>query len=159
MIIKGIIPEDFINYKKPSLVIEFPYCDFKCEKECGEKICQNAPLALSPDIEISIEKIIDDYYLNNPITKAIIFQGLEPLDSFSDVLEGIKYIRKKTTDDIVIYTGYTKKELIQKKYLTLLKSYDNIIIKYGRFFPNQEKIFDIVLGVELSSKNQYAERL
>ena len=159
MIIKGIISEDFINYKKPSLVIEFPYCDFKCEKECGEKICQNAPLTLSPDIEISIEKIIDDYYLNNPITKAIIFQGLEPLDSFLDVLESIKYIRKKTTDDIVIYTGYTKKELIQKKYLTLLKNYDNIIIKYGRFIPNQEKIFDIVLGVELSSKNQYAERL
>lgn len=159
MIIKGIISEDFVNYKKPSLVIEFPYCDFKCEKECGEKICQNAPLTFSPDIEIGIEKIIDDYYLNNPITKAIIFQGLEPLDSFLDVLESIKYIRKKTTDDIVIYTGYTKKELIQKKYLTLLKNYDNIIIKYGRFIPNQEKIFDTVLGVELSSKNQWAERL
>ncbi len=159
MIIKGIISEDFVNYKKPSLVIEFPYCDFKCEKECGELVCQNNTLVRLPDIEISIEKIVDEYYLNNPITKAIVFQGLEPLDSFIDVLEAIKYIRKKTTDDIVIYTGYTKEELIQKKYLNLLKNYDNIVIKYGRFIPNRKSIFDIVLGVELSSENQYAERL
>ena len=56
MIIKGIISEDFVNYKKPSLVIEFPYCDFKCEKECGELVCQNNTLVRLPDIEISIEK-------------------------------------------------------------------------------------------------------
>ena len=29
MIVKGIIDEDFVNYKKPSMVIEFPYCDLK----------------------------------------------------------------------------------------------------------------------------------
>lgn len=159
MIIKGIITEDFINYKKPSLVIEFPYCDFKCDKECGQQICQNSSLVQAPDINIDIQKIIDNYYLNNSITKAVIFQGLEPFDSFLDMLECIKYIRQKTKDDIVIYTGYNKNELIQKNYLTLLKKYDNIIIKYGRFFPNKNKVFDNILGVELSSENQYAERL
>ena len=27
--VKGIIFEDFINYKKPCMVIEMPRCDFK----------------------------------------------------------------------------------------------------------------------------------
>ena len=44
MIVKGIIDEDFINYKKPSMVIEFPYCSFKCDKECGQPVCQNSSL-------------------------------------------------------------------------------------------------------------------
>ena len=30
MILKGIIDEDFVNYKVPCMVLEFPYCDFKC---------------------------------------------------------------------------------------------------------------------------------
>ena len=37
-IVKGIIFEDFVNYKKPSMVIEMPYCDFKCDKEYGSQI-------------------------------------------------------------------------------------------------------------------------
>ena len=37
MIIKGLIDEDFINYKKPSMVIEFPYCNFKCDKTSMSK--------------------------------------------------------------------------------------------------------------------------
>ena len=39
MLIKGIIDEDFLNYKKPSMVIAFPHCSFKCEKELGKKVC------------------------------------------------------------------------------------------------------------------------
>ena len=42
---------------------------------------------------------------------------------------------------------------------TKLKQYDNIIIKFGRFIPNQEKHYDEVLGVELASPNQYARRI
>ena len=34
--------EDFTNYKKPSMYIAFPSCTFKCEGECGQKICQNS---------------------------------------------------------------------------------------------------------------------
>jgi len=43
--------------------------------------------------------------------------------------------------------------------LTFLKDFDNIIIKYGRFIPGQEKHYDEILGVYLASNNQYAERL
>ena len=35
-------------------------------------------------------------------------------------------------------------------------NYHNIIIKYGRYIPNDGKHFDRVLGVELVSNNQYA---
>ena len=34
---KCIVPTDFLNYKKPSMYIAFPFCSFKCEKECGIK--------------------------------------------------------------------------------------------------------------------------
>ena len=30
MKIKGLISEDFVNYKKPAMTIMFPYCTFKC---------------------------------------------------------------------------------------------------------------------------------
>ena len=35
----------------------------------------------------------------------------------------------------------------------------NIIIKYGRFIPHQEKHFDEILGVYLASDNQYGKRI
>ena len=65
----------------------------------------------------------------------------------------------------MIYTGYTKEELQNKiykdniSYLDKLKQYKNIIIKYGRYIPNQTPHYDEVLGVNLASDNQYAERL
>ena len=151
-----IIEEDFINYKKPCMTIMMPYCTFKCDKECGKQVCQNSDLASAPKIEIETENIIKKY-LNNPISEAIVFQGLEPFDSFYQILDFIKKFREVSNDDIVIYTGYNKDEI--KWYLTFLKDFDNIIIKYGRFIPGQEKHYDKVLGVYLASDNQYAERL
>lgn len=156
MIIKGIIDEDFINYKKPSMIIEFPYCSFKCDKECGQQVCQNSSLTNEPNISISVYKIIDRY-LNNPITKAIVCQGLEPFDSKDDLITFIDRLRRHTDDDIVIYTGYTKKEL--QTEIQLLQNFNNIIIKFGRFIPNQPSHFDDILGVTLASPNQYAERI
>lgn len=35
MIVKEIIIEDFLQYKKPVMFILMPKCTFKCEKECG----------------------------------------------------------------------------------------------------------------------------
>lgn len=93
MIIKGLIDEDFINYKVASMVIEFPYCDFKCDRENCNHICQNEYLIKEPDISISYDKIVERY-LTNPITKAIIFQGLEPMDSPLDVLNLIATFRQ-----------------------------------------------------------------
>ena len=40
MRIKFLVDEDFVNYKKPSMFIGFPNCTWKCEKECGQKMCQ-----------------------------------------------------------------------------------------------------------------------
>lgn len=152
MKIKGLISEDFVNYKKPAMTIMFPHCSFKC----GEGYCQNSPLVKSKDIEISIQDIIKRY-LHNPITEAIVLQGLEPFDDFNELFELVKCFRQYCNDDIVIYTGYYKEEIADK--LPLLSKYKNIIIKYGRYIPNQEKHYDEVLGVYLASSNQYAERI
>ena len=158
MKIKGLTDEDFVNYKKPSMFIIFPFCSFKCEKESGVMCCQNSSLAHAKIINISEEKLILRY-LDNPITKAIVCGGLEPMDSFDELSSFIKSLRVdyKCLDDIVIYTGFNKTEIEDK--IQILKQYPNIIIKYGRFIPNQESHKDDVLGIELASPNQYAEEL
>lgn len=157
MKIKGIIFEDFINYKKPSMVIEFPYCNFKCDKECGQQVCQNSDLVNSPNEDISIIRIVKTYMENN-ITNAIVFQGLEPFDSKHDLYQLIKVFREYTKDDIVIYTGYTEEEL-DYEIQVLKKLFKNIIIKFGRFIPNQPSYYDETLGVFLASSNQYAKKI
>ena len=158
MKIKGIITEDFVNYKKISMTIMMPKCDFKCDKECGSQVCQNSELASAADIDIDDAEIVN-LYLSNPLTEAIVFQGLEPFDSWEDLARLIDTFRIYTQDDIIIYTGYTKEELEKTYYLNFLKKYDKIIIKYGRYIPNKLHIYDKVLGVWLASDNQYAEKI
>ena len=158
MKVKGIIFEDFVNYKKPAMTIEFPICkDFKCDKECGQKVCQNSDLVNSPNEDISIIRIVKTYMENN-ITNAIVFQGLEPFDSKHDLYQLIKVFREYTKDDIVIYTGYTEEEL-DYEIQVLKKLFKNIIIKFGRFIPNQPSYYDETLGVFLASSNQYAKKI
>ena len=156
MLIKGIIDEDFINYKKPSMVIEFPYCSFKCDKECGKQVCQNGTLANSPNINVDRMGLINRY-LKNDITKSIVMQGLEPFDSWDDLTTFIFLLRCYSDDDIVIYTGSNEDEITEK--IEILKYFKNIIIKFGRYKPNQTPHYDDVLGVKLASDNQYAERI
>ena len=157
MIVKEIRDEDFTSYKKPSMVIGFPSCTFKCERECGcMGMCQNFTLATASDIEIGYENIVDRY-LKNPITKAIIMAGLEPFDSWDNLNRLIIELRLKTTDDIVIYTGYKKEEISYA--VDWLAQFPNIIIKFGRFRPNEDSHYDSVLGVKLVSSNQYAVRI
>lgn len=160
MFVKGIIDEDFVNYKKPAMVIEFPYCDFKCDKECGKAVCQNSPLTKIHNIKIEEEYIIEKY-LKNPITEAVICQGLEPLDTMVMLFLFIKKFREFSNDDLIIYTGYNKEEERSQALINFIKrnQYKNIIIKYGRYIPNQTPHYDEVLGVKLASDNQYAERL
>ncbi len=157
MKIKGLVDEDFVNYKKPSMYIAFPNCDFKCDREAGCSICQNSSLAHEPDIDIDFIEIVSRY-IKNPITKAIVFGGLEPFDSIW-ILRLITEFRLYTDDEIIIYTGYTEEELQVEGMIEALQKYKNIIIKYGRFIPNQEKHYDEVLGIELASSNQYARRI
>ena len=156
MLVKDIVETDMINYKDISMFIIFPTCSFKCDKECGMQVCQNSALALSPNINIDIEYLIHKY-LSNPITNAIVCGGLEPFDSWEDLYALITRFRLITDDDIVIYTGYNPNEI--KEQINTLKRYRNIIVKFGRFIPNQSHHYDKILGVELSSPNQYAERI
>ena len=156
MHVKQIIFEDFVNYKKPSMFIGFSKCSFKCDKEFGSCICQNSSLANSPSIEVS-EKEIAERYISNPITSSIVCGGLEPFDTFEELINLITEIRSLIDDDIVIYTGYKYEEIKDK--INILKNFNNIIIKFGRYIPNSSKKYDDVLGIYLSSENQYALRL
>lgn len=154
MKIKGIIDEDFLNYKKPSMYIAFPKCTFKCDKENKCQLCQNSDLVKKPDIEISIKNLVERY-LENQITKAIVCCGLEPIDSWDDLLELLKEFRKFSEDDFIIYTGYREEEIKDK--IKILSEYKNVIIKFGRFRPNQKSHYDEVLGINLVNKEQYGK--
>ena len=150
-----MVDEDFVNYKKPSMFISFPSCTFKCEAECRVRCCQNSALAQAPDINVSIDALIERY-MNNPITHAVVCGGLEPMDSWDDLQCFILNFRYYSGDDIVIYTGYNKDEIQDK--IEWLKLYDPVIIKYGRYIPGHQPHYDEVLGVYLASPNQVAEK-
>ena len=158
MKLKGIIFEDMINYKKISMVLEFPYCNFKCDREFGCSVCQNSQLSKESDIDIPTWEVICRY-MSDFITSAVVMQGLEPFDSWEDVLEFISMLRDtyNCDDDVVIYTGYNKDEVTD--YIRELQKFENVIIKFGRYIPGQEPHMDNVLGVNLASDNQYAERI
>lgn len=156
MIIKQLLDEDFVNYKKPSMFIGFPNCYWKCDIECGMQVCQNSALATSISKNIGVKTIVSRY-INNPITSSIVCGGLEPFDTWDDLYELVTYIRISTQDDIVIYTGYYREEI--EEYIEKLKAFPNIIIKFGRYLPDQEKHYDEILGIYLASDNQYAERI
>ena len=155
MKIKGLVDFDLVNYRKNCLTIETPYCKgFKC----GGEFCQNSSLAKAPTIDVEDEVIVDFYLHQTPAT-AICFQGLEPFDSFDEMIRLISKFRKEyhIGDDIVIYTGYNKEEI--ENELTELKQFSNIVVKFGRYIPNQQPHYDEVLGINLASDNQYAERI
>lgn len=157
MLVKGIIDEDFVNYKKTSMFIACHSCTFKCDKLSGKQVCQNCALAKTPNLDVTPHMIVRRY-LHNPISKAIVFGGLEPFDDIINIIKIICGIRYRCNDDVVIYTGYTSEEvhLYFKDAMQKLMEFPNIIVKFGRFIPDQESRYDEVLGVTLASKNQYA---
>ena len=154
MKIKNIIEEDFVNYKVPSMFIATSRCDFKCDRECGKNVCQNSSLAAAPVFEIDDVKLINRY-LNNDITEAIVIGGLEGFDTFDEMYSFIWRFRQMCFDPIVIYTGYYPSEIEDK--LKKLFKFNNIIIKFGRFIPNDKPRYDEVLGITLASSNQFAQ--
>lgn len=158
MRIKGLLDEDFLNYKSPSMYICTSVCDFKCDKESGMSCCQNSYLASEKPVNISDETLIKRY-MANPITKAIVFAGLEPFDQYDEVLSFLEKLRNvyRCSDTVVIYTGYTEEEIGER--VQSLMAFGNIIVKFGRFVPNQDRRFDDVLGVYLASPNQYAKTI
>lgn len=151
-----LIDESFTEYKLPHMLVGFPYCSFKCDRENGNQVCQNWELAKAPRIAVEAEDIAARY-VSNDLTKAVVFAGLEPFDSFKEMVALINELRNVTEDDIVIYTGYDKDEI--EKMIEAIAVYRNIIVKFGRYRPGQQKHFDEVLGVELASDNQFAKRI
>lgn len=154
MKLKGLVEYDLSNYKIPSMFLIFPKCSFKCDKECGEPVCQNSALAREPVIEIETVEIVKRY-LANPLTHAVVCGGLEPFDTWEELRYFVAMFRYYSDDTIVIYTGYKEEEL--ENIIPTLEEFGNIVIKFGRFIPNSPHIYDAVLGVELASNNQYAK--
>ncbi len=158
MRIKGITDEDFVNFKLPSMYICSCFCDFKCDKESGVSCCQNSSLAKQSSLCIPDDDIITRY-LRNPISKAVVFAGLEPFEQFEEVFNLISKLRLDyhCKDTVVIYTGYKYEEIEGK--IEALRLFQNIIVKFGRFLPGYESHYDGILGVSLASPNQYAVRI
>lgn len=159
MLVKDIVDENFQDYKRASMFISAVSCDFKCMKELKVDIgiCQNMRIVRLPDKRISISNIYRRY-MSNPITNSVVIGGLEPMLQFKEVLSLIHYFRiQGCNDDFVIYTGYYPYEIEDK--VKELKSFNNIIIKYGRFMPDLDSRYDNILGISLSSKNQHAEKI
>lgn len=172
MKVKGILEEDRCSYKKPSMTILTTKCSMKCNAIDECHFCSSAPLLALPDIEITKEELCQKY-IDNPNTQAIVFSGLEPFDTEMDLLPFIDCLRSrfKCKDDIVIYTGYSEKELesgfrtdgcaigVEQNLYSALKGYENIIIKFGKYISNSQPRIDDILGIQLPSDNQYAVKI
>ena len=159
MKIVNVIDEDIINYKEISMFIGVPFCSGKCWKEAGldPSICQNNCLREARLIEIEPKALVERYD-KSELSRAVVFGGMEPMDSFDDLCRFIFWFRlNHKKDKIIIYTGYREEELKYK--LSILKTYGNIIIKFGRYVPNSPPRYDDILGVTLASDNQYAREL
>lgn len=157
--VKEIIDENFQDYKKPSMFISAVSCDFKCLRELSLdiSICQNMKISKLPNKSVSIKSVYERY-ISNPITQAVVLGGLEPILQFDEIFSLISYFRSRNClDDFVIYTGYNPEEI--REQTEKLKKFKNIIIKYGRFIPNCTSKYDKVLGVNLASENQHAQKL
>lgn len=152
------------DYKKTSLYFSVGLeCTMKCMNDLkqinydiSECDCHNSELLKNKPIEFTkeyLEQIIN----KNPFINSYVMGGLEPLDSFNNLIKLIELIRSINNDDIVIYTGYYEHEVENK--INTLKQYSNIIMKFGRFNPQLKPKFDKVLGVTLISSNQYGKKI
>ena len=146
MRVKTVVDEDFTNYKKASMFVGTISCGGKCCTEAGLplSVCQN-------DGWRSCAPIV--------VTSAIVFGGLEPMEQFRELCKFLFMPRNVfgCSDDVVIYTGYNADEITEQ--VERLKEYKNIIIKFGRYRPNESSHLDETLGVYLASSNQYAEKI
>lgn len=165
MLLIGEPLTSFIDYKKISLYIPTARCTFKCVKD-GEKNgqqvkCQNHEYWDSVKnnlINISPIDIIEKYVKTNPFIESIILSGLDPIDSFEEILDFIITFRKEFLNkDIIIYTGYDEDEITDK--IDKLKNFKNIYIKFGRYKPWLNKKVDKIGGITLISNNQYFKKI
>ena len=154
MLVKNIVEEDFVNYKLPSMFIATCFCDWKCcrEQNLDISVCQNSDISKQANYNIS-NKDIFNRYISNPITKAVVIGGLEPMMQFEEIYDLIKCFRDNNCKDMfVIYTGYNENEILNQ--IDRLKKFENIILKIGRYRPNNKSHYDDILGINLVSHNQ-----
>ncbi len=160
MRIMTIVDEDFANYSKPAMFIGTISCSGKCciEANIPLTVCQNDGWRENAPINLKDSEMYQRY-AKNFITKSIVFGGLEPFEQTPELLRFVHYVRaiQECLDDIVIYTGYYEEEI--QATVTALCDFKNIILKYGRYIPNKPSRFDEVLGVTLSSDNQFAVKI
>ena len=157
--LKDVVMEDFCNYRKPSMFLITCFCDWKCCLEGGYDIsvCQNSGLKTLPIKEFGIDEIYDAYRAND-ITSAIVIGGFEPMLQSGEIFSLIKHFRDNgCLDDFVIYTGYREDEVKSSADWSKLLEFDNIVVKFGRYVANSESHRDEVLGIVLSSSNQYGK--
>ena len=102
MKISSIKIEDFVNYKKPSMFIGMGTCTWKCctESNIPIKVCQNYEL-INHTKDVDIISIIESYK-NNSITEALVIGGLEPFDTFLDLLTLVDFFRQSPLSAMVV---------------------------------------------------------
>lgn len=148
MKLSQVIIEDYVQYKLPSLFLGTSQCFRNCPN------CQNKELR-EKSLDIPNSKIIEGYMIN-PLTKAIVLGGLDPMDTFDEVRCFYAEFRSLSNDPLVIYTGYAEHEIEDK--INVLKSLGGkIVIKFGHYIEGHIPHWDEVLGVRLASDNQYAK--
>ena len=168
MKLTNIIEEDFVNYRKPGMFLGFPYCSGKCNQEAGKIVCQNQVLQNAELIDISAEEILERFY-KNPIPECLIFGGLEPFDSFDDIMDILVHLKARESINkwkkyfsynprIVIYTGYYPFEIKNMLFdiADTVHPAVYVAVKFGRYLPGYKPHFDPILGVHLASDNQFA---
>ncbi len=160
MRIKTIVDEDFVNYQKPSMFIGTVSCAGKCclEANIPFSVCQNDGWRSNAPINLDDAEIYQRY-ASNPITNSFVIGGLEPFEQVPELLRLVRHIRfdQECNDDIVIYTGYYMEEV--EATVEALEGFPNMIVKFGRYIPDQPSRYDKMLGVTLSSNNQYAVKI
>jgi len=72
-------------------------------------------------------------------------------------LDLVVEFRNYCADPIIIYTGYREEEAAT--YVNALKQFSNILVKFGRFVPDQPHHIDELLGVELANPEQYCKKI
>jgi len=157
--LKGVVMDDFCNYKRPSMFLISSFCDWKCciEQKLPLTSCQNEPLHEYESKKFTYKSLYNAYK-DNTITEAVVIGGLEPFIQDTEVYGLMKYFRSKgCKDKFVIYSGYTEDELKDNPLFLEMIKLGNLVIKFGRFVPNQKPHFDEVLGVNLISDNQYGK--
>lgn len=154
-----MIEENNLNhYYKNGLLIATVNCDWKCLKESNLSldVCQNSHTNKMKTKTIEVSKLVC-MFEENLMSDCVIFAGLEPMLQIEEIVKFIEVFRVSNDSDVIIYTGYYKKEI--EDTVNRLKKYDNIIIKFGRFIPNVDSVYDNVLKIKLVSGNQYAEKI